>query len=102
MQYHGGPVINTPQEVNVYFIWYGNWTSANDTAAQSIVTDFISHLGGSPYFNISTTYYDYLSGQIDPVRNRVNYMGRTTDNYSHGTAISANDVGDIIQKTVAS
>ena len=41
--------------VNVYYIWYGNW--AGNTAT-TILTDFASSIGGSPYFNINTTYYD--------------------------------------------
>src|SRR5437868_3128204 len=48
--YHGGPLINTP---DAYVIWYGNWNQANgsDTpAGQQIVRDFLSYLGGSPYF----------------------------------------------------
>jgi len=102
IQHHGGPVISTPQGVNVYVIWYGDWSSSSDTAAQSIVTEFIRNLGGSTYFNINTTYFDYSNKQIDPVRNRVNYIGSTTDNYSRGTALSNQDVGDIVVQTIAS
>ncbi len=102
IQYHGGPVLSTAQGVNVYFIWYGNWSSPSDTAAQSIVTDFIKNLGGSPYFNMNATYYDYGAGGPDPVRNRVNYISSTTDNYSRGTALSDQDVGSIFEQTIAS
>src|SRR5438034_11681249 len=49
ISYHGGPVIATP---NVYVIWYGVWI-ANQ---QLIITDFLNSIGGSPYFNINTTY----------------------------------------------
>jgi Phosphate-induced protein 1 conserved region len=100
IQYHGGPVINNAQGVNVYLIWYGNWSG--DPLAQSIVTDFVSNLGGSPYFNINTTYYDYGAGGADPVRNRVNYAGSITDSYSYGTALTDNDVYNIVLDPVAS
>jgi len=30
IQYHGGPVMSTPQGVNVYFIWYGNWAGKKE------------------------------------------------------------------------
>ncbi len=100
IQYHGGPVMNTTQAVNVYLIWYGNWSG--DTLAQSIVTDFVSNVGGSPYFNINTTYYDYGAGGPDPVRNRVNYAGSITDSYSYGAALTDNDVGNIAQNAVVS
>ena len=98
--YHGGPVMNNTQGVNAYLIWYGNWSG--DPLAQSIVTDFVSNLGGSPYFNINTTYYDYGAGGPDPVRNRVNYAGSITDSYSYGTALTNNDVFNIAQNAVVS
>jgi hypothetical protein len=100
IQYHGGPVISAPQGVNVYLIWYGNWSS--DPATQSIVTDFITNLGGSTYFNISATYYDYGAGGVDPVRNRVNLAASITDNYSYGISLTDNDVGNIVQNAVVS
>lgn len=100
IQYHGGPVMNSTQGVNVYLIWYGNWSG--DPLAQSIVTDFVSNLGGSPYFNINTTYYDYGAGGPNPVRNRVTFAGSITDNYSYGTALTDSDVGNIIQDAVVS
>ena len=55
IDYHGGPVMNDPHGVNVYFIWYGNWS--NDTTP-AILTDFVKHFGGTAYFNINSSYYD--------------------------------------------
>lgn len=52
ISYHGGPVLTSP--VTIYYIWYGDWT--NNTSAQTILTNFASSIGGSPYFNINTTY----------------------------------------------
>lgn len=65
IDYHGGPVMNDPHGVNVYLIWYGNWS--NDTQP-AIVTDFVKRLGGTAYFNINSSYYDYNpGGEKDPV-----------------------------------
>jgi hypothetical protein len=51
--FHGGPVMTAPK--NVYYIWYGTgWTPT----AQGILTAFGQSIGGSPYFNINTTYTD--------------------------------------------
>jgi hypothetical protein len=78
IEYHGGPVmLGTPQ---VYFVWYGNW--AGMTARQQILTDLVSNLGGSSYFQINTLYTDAL-GQ-SPV-NGIQYAGAATDAYSQGT-----------------
>src|SRR5438445_3253414 len=78
--YHGGPLILGG--TNVYYIWYGNWSG---NSATTILTDLASNIGGSPYFNINTTYYD---GSNVHVTNAVHYAGSTTDSYSHGTALS--------------
>src|SRR5205085_1457841 len=54
--YHGGPLIATP---TIYIIWYGNWNQTNGSdnpAGQQIVRDFANNIGGSPYFQLNTTY----------------------------------------------
>lgn len=78
--YHGGPVM--VNDVNMYYIWYGNWSG---NTAQTILTDLANGIGGTPYFNINTTYYN---GSNVKVQNGVSYAGAYNDNYSHGTALS--------------
>src|SRR5258708_1524643 len=78
INYHGGPVILGG--TNVYYIWYGNW---NGNSATNILTDFAGSIGGSPYFNINTTYYD---GSGAHVLNAVVFSGSIVDSYSHGTS----------------
>jgi hypothetical protein len=80
INYHGGPLILGT--TNVYYIWYGNWNGNN---AVTILTDLAQNIGGSPYFNINTTYYD---GSNTHVTNSVHYAGSTTDSYSRGTSLS--------------
>src|SRR5258708_5709840 len=69
--YHGGPVMTAGPRV--YYIWYGNW--AGNTAT-TILTDLANSIGGSPYFNINTSYDDGNGGHI---ANVVTYSGSTTD-----------------------
>jgi hypothetical protein len=93
ISYHGGPVILGT--VNVYYVWYGNWSGS---AATQILTDLATNISPgpapSPYFNINTTYTS-TTGRVSGL---VNYAGSTTDNYSQGNALS--DAG--IQAAVSS
>jgi hypothetical protein len=90
--YHGGPLLlQTP---NVYYIWYGNW--AGNTAT-TILQDLAQSIGGSPYFNINTTYFD---GSGNHVTGFINYLGSTTDNYSHGTALSDAGVQAVVSGAI--
>lgn len=86
--FHGGPVLNNG--VNVYLIWYGNWT--NNTAVP-ILSDLIEGLNGSPYFNINSTYYDY-TGKF--VVNNVNLKGSINDPYSRSSVINDGDIYTIV------
>src|SRR5262249_23105367 len=72
ISYHGGPVMLGTN--HIYYIWYGNWAG---NSATTILTDLAQNLGGSPYFNINTTYYN---GANTHVSNAVTYAGSTTDN----------------------
>ena len=80
INYHGGPVML--DTTSVYYIWYGNWAS---NTATTILTDLAQRIGGSPYFNINTTYYDGTGAHVS---NSVAYAGSITDNYSQGTALT--------------
>ena len=79
IKYHGGPLLVAGP--NVYYIWYGNWSST----AQSILTDLANGLGGSPYFNINSTYFNASNVHV---ANVVTLAGTAFDNYSQGTSLS--------------
>jgi hypothetical protein len=90
ISYHGGPVMTNPAGVDVYYIWYGNWSG---NSATTILPDFMSHLGGSPYFNINTTYTDGTGARV---RNAVSFLAQASDSYSQGTALSDQNIQDIV------
>jgi len=98
MTYHGGPLLGiaTGNPVNVYLIWYGNWSG---NSATTIVPNFLNSIGGSPYYNINTTYYN---GSGVHIQNAVNYSGSTTDNYSQGKAIGDGQVQMIVANAISS
>jgi hypothetical protein len=90
--YHGGPLILGG--TNVYYIWYGNWSG---NTATTILTDLATNIGGSPYFNINTTYYDGSNIHVPGI---VNYSGSTTDSYSHGTALSDAQIQAVVSSAI--
>ena len=92
--YHGGPVMLGT--TNLYYIWYGDWSS---NSAVPILNNLALSLGGSPYFNINTTYYD---GNNNKVSNAVAAPASTVDNYSHGTALSDTAVLNIVADSISS
>src|SRR5258706_846177 len=92
IDYHGGPVMLGT--THIYYIWYGNWTG--DTAT-TILTDFANNIGGSPYFNINTTYYD---GNSNYVANQVSFANSTTDNYSQGTALNDAQIQTVVSSAI--
>ena len=92
--YHGGPVMLGT--TNVYYIWYGNWSG---NSATTILADLARSIGGSPYFNINTTYYN---GSNTHVSNSVFYSSSTNDNYSHGTSLSDSAIQAVVTSALTS
>jgi len=95
INYHGGPVMTAKTGVNVYLIWYGNWSG---NTGLTIVPKFINDLSGSPYFAINTGYTNAAGKKI---KNIVNLSGQTTDNYSLGSALSDASIRTIVNNHMA-
>lgn len=92
--YHGGPIMLGTTKV--YYIWYGNWSG---NTATTILTDLANSIGGSPYFNINTTYTNGSGGRVS---NSVSYAGSTTDSYSQGTALSDAAIQTVVSSAISS
>jgi Phosphate-induced protein 1 conserved region len=92
--YHGGSVM-TGTSNTIYYIWYGSWTST----AKTILTDLAENIGGSPYFNINTTYTNKSGTHIS---NAVKYGGETTVGYTHGKSLDDSAVQAIVDDAVTS
>ncbi len=85
IDYHGGPVLHSGTKV-VAVYWAGSTIynggpapGATGSASQdgSLIGYFLSHLGGSPYFGINSTYTDGSGGSI---ANSVTYSGFWANN----------------------
>jgi len=92
--YHGGPVMLGTS--NIYYIWYGDWSN---NSGVSILNNLAMSIGGSPYFNINTTYYD---GNNNYVSNSVAEPASTQDSYSRGTALGDADIQGIVTDAINS
>jgi hypothetical protein len=95
INYHGGPLILGT--TRAYFIWYGNWPTGTDTA-RDILTDLASGIGGTPYFNINTTYYN---GAGTHVTNAVSYAGSADNNYSLGKNLTDANIQSIVSSAIS-
>jgi hypothetical protein len=95
IQWHGGLVMHGT--TNVYYIWYGDWSG---NSAPTILETFANSIGGSPYYNINTTYWDYRAGVVTQVSNDVAFQGSAYDNYSRGTSINDRDVKGIVTDAI--
>lgn len=98
--YHDGPVMAGDQDV--YLIWYGCWDDTcrnGNTTTQAILTDFISTLGGSPYFQINAMYSN-SAGQTPS--GALFYGGSVFDRFSHGLELTASDIQGIVDDQIAS
>jgi hypothetical protein len=94
MVYHGGPVILGT--TNVYYIWYGNNWSTN--TAVGILTDFASTIGGTPWYNINTTYYN---GSNTHVSNLVHYTTQyTVSGTPYGTSLPDSQIQKIVSDAI--
>jgi len=92
INYHGGPVMTSQNAI--YYIWYGNWSG---NSATTILTDFANNIGGSPYYNINTTYYD---GSNTHVQNNVLYGGSRTVAYPYGTSLTDSNIQSIVADAI--
>ena len=103
MIYHDGAVETFN---NLYLIWYGCWSetcgNTGSTAARQIVTDFVSALGPTPYFQINSTYpnstgqqpgnLNYYRSESDPAYNRGVEL---TDSDIQGVVFDSISTGDL-------
>jgi hypothetical protein len=94
ISYHGGSVMTSG--VNLYFIWYGNWSG---NSATSILTTLAQNIGGSPYFNINTTY---TNSSGTKVQNVVTYKSSTSVAYPYGTSLSDAKIQQVVADAINS
>lgn len=88
MTNHGGPILTGT--VNLYFIWYGNWSG---NTATTILTDFATN-STSLYATILTSYVG------SPFA--FHYAGSTSVAYPYGTALSDASIQQVVSDSITS
>jgi len=99
--YHNGPIMSGT--VGVYLVWYGCWDNTcgnlGDPNTQILLTDFLSNVGGSPYFQINAMY---ANGFGQAPTGALLYGGSVSDHYSHGLDLTASDIAGILENQIVS
>jgi phosphate-induced protein 1 len=93
--YHGGPIITAQNVAAIYWsgatIYNGGPTpGSTGSGAQdgSLVGFFLRSLGGSPYFNINTTYFDGAGTHVQNVVNYTQFWAANTNVPASGSTVS--------------
>ncbi len=92
VMYHNGPLMLGT--VNLYLIFYGSWGPKQI----ALITNWAGHIGGSPYFNINTTYSDWAGRYIS---NSVALAGTAKDAYSLGKSLSDAQVEQVVTDAIS-
>lgn len=95
IQYHGGPVIYSPAVAAIYWsssTIYNNGptpgTAGAGSADGSLVSYFLSHLGGSAYWNINSTYYDGTNTHVNNSLAYTQYWAANANVPASGASVS--------------
>lgn len=99
--YLGGNVSTSP--INVYFIWYGDWSNST---TPNILEDMMGNISNNPWYNIVGLYYqDTKFLKIKGVNNKelqsststiINFMGSSYVAYTYGSNITSGNVEEIV------
>ena len=102
MIYHGGPIVPTMKVAAVYWgtapIYIGGpavGTTGPGTADNSLIGHFLRNLGGSPYYNINTTYTDNVGGG-HTVANTLTY----TQYWANNTSVPPKTTARVTNATI--
>jgi hypothetical protein len=93
VEYHGAQVLKGTQQL--YALFYGSWPQTAGTF--DVYVDFLSNLGGTPYFQVATKYPNALG---EAPSGELAYGGAAIDAYSHGPTLSDADIADLVSTQI--
>ena len=100
IRYQGGPVM-TAASNTIYIIYYGNFPdTGSPTDTRTILNDFFSSIGGSPQYNVNTTYYDASGTHIHDALSFDPVATVYDDPYSLGNKINDKQIPTIVKNAL--
>jgi hypothetical protein len=91
--------------VNVYFIWYGNWTNGPKASDRQITVNLLDTLfgatrgiGRSSCFKINTTYSD----RVGHATGSIALVAPTANKYGRGKQLADSDIQYIVNTAISS
>lgn len=104
LQYHNGPLLTRPDSINVYILWYGNFSPSQKAA----ISDFFSSIGinvralqpsVSSWWATTQLYKDSAKRGVSPV---VKIGGQSSDAMcSRGKKLKRSDISLLVKEAVA-
>lgn len=94
LENHGGAIMAGTSAV--YVTWYGNWTG---NTATSILMDFLTNLGSSPYFGVVARFPDVTGAAPNSA---LIYAGAVQVGHPYGTHPSRTDIEAMLSSLVLS
>ncbi|OMO63886.1 Phosphate-induced protein 1 [Corchorus capsularis] len=104
VQYHGGPLLNKPNGINVYVIWYGGFSLQDKNS----ITDFLASFSApAPRQGPSvSTWWKTISSYKDktgkPVSTTVRLVKQAGDAYSSGKTLKRAQIAQFVKTKIAS
>jgi hypothetical protein len=107
IKYWHGEVINNQKIVAIYYSPTRIYTNGPQPGSarsgdkdRSLVGDFLNNLGGSSYWNINSTYYDFVGGEQNFISNSMKYTSFWAPNVNApaaGDVVTADDMVYLIE-----
>ena len=97
----GNPVM--AGTVNLYNIYYGDFSGSTGDEMKTLINDFSSNLGGSDYYQTMSVYYQTINGVKTDVSNSVVFKGEiSVEETKRGGSINTTTITDLITSLIFS
>ena len=89
--------------VNLYTIYYGDFSGSVGDEMKTLINDFSSNLGGSDYYNTMSVYYQIIGGVRTNVSNSIVFKGAiSVEETKRGGSINTATITNLITSLISS